>query len=118
MDLSLLLAIQAVVFVIVGTAFLLIPHQYAAPFGMRLDEGSVFFARLVGSAYLAIAVLDWLTREDLVANMDAVILCNLIVNALPGVLHLRAVLTGLHNRLGWGPVVLIAALTLAWAYAW
>jgi hypothetical protein len=118
MEISLLLAIQAVVLLIVGAAFLLIPRQYTAPFGMHLDEGSVFFARLVGSAYLAIGVLDWLTREHLPANLDAVILGNLIVNALPGVLHLRAVLTGLHDRLGWGPVALIAALTIAWVLAW
>ena len=118
MDVSLLLAIQALIFLIVGLAFLLVPRQYVAPFEMRIDEGSVFFARLVGSAYLAIAALDWLSREDPATNMDAVILGNLIVNGLPLVVHLRAVMTGLHNRLGWGPVALIAALTVAWAYAW
>ena len=62
MDLSLLLAIQAFIFLIVGLAFLLVPRQYVAPFEMRIDDGSVFFARLVGSAYLAIAALDWLSR--------------------------------------------------------
>ena len=64
MNESLLLTIQAVVWMVVGLAFIFIPIRWSAPFDFPLDRSGVFFARLAGSVFVGFAVLDWLARDQ------------------------------------------------------
>lgn len=117
MDFGTVALIQAIVWVIVGAAFLLIPRQFVAPFGSPMNATADLLGRLLGSAFLSFAVLCWLGREAGDASAQAaVVFPNLLLNALSAVLHTAAVLRGeAINRLGWGIVGLNAALTIAWA---
>ena len=117
MNESLLLTIQAVVWIVVGLAFIFIPIRWSAPFDFPLDRSGVFFARLAGSLFVGFAVLDWLARDQDPATLGPIIAGNLIANAISVAVHLNAVTTRLHNPLGWGPVALIVALTLGWITA-
>ena len=116
MDVSLLLTVQTVIWLVVGLAFLAVPRLWVAPFGMRLDAGAVFFARLVGSAYLGLAIVTWLGRGAEAGFVDALALANLVTNGASATIHVQAVVTGLHNRIGWGPAALLISLTAAWLW--
>lgn len=117
MNESVLLTLQAVVWLVVGLAFIVIPVRWSEPFDFHLDRSGVFFARLAGSLFVGFAVLDWLARDQDPATLGPIIAGNLIANAISAVVHLNAVTSGLHNVRGWGPVALIVALTVGWIAA-
>lgn len=116
MDFATVGLIQAIVWLVVGTAFVAVPRHWVAPLGTRLDASGEMFGRLLGSAFLGFAVLTWFGREtDDGAAQQAIIWSNLVVNALGAVIHALAALRGeVINARGWGLVGLNGAFAVAW----
>ena len=117
MNFANLVLVQAVVWVVVGAAFLLIPRQWVAPFGTRMDAEATFFGRLLGTSFLSLAVLCWLGRDTGdAAAQQAIAYTNLAANGMGAVLHAIVVIRGeVINARGWALVVLTGALAVAWA---
>ncbi len=117
MDFGTVAFVQAIVWTIVGAAFLAIPRQWVAPFGTQMGVEATFFGRLLGSVFLSLAVLCWLGRETADATaQNAIALANLAANGLPAVLHAIVVIRGeVINARGWGLVALTGVLAVAWA---
>ena len=116
MDFATLALVQAVIWVVVGAAFLAVPRQWVAPFGTRMDVEATFFGRLLGAAFMSLGVLCWFGRDtsDPTAQ-QAIAYANLAVNGLGAVLHAIVVARGqVLNARGWGLVVLNVALAVAW----
>jgi hypothetical protein len=116
-DFATVALIQALVWLVVGAAFLTVPRQWVAPFGTRMDATSDMFGRLLGSAFLGFAVLCWLGREtDDAAAQQAIVWANLVLNGLAAVVHGRAAVRGeVINARGWGLVALTGILAVVWA---
>lgn len=117
MDFPTVALIQAVVWLVVGAAFLAVPRRWVAPFGTRMDATSDMFGRLLGSAFLGFAVLCWFGREAAdTAAQQAIVWSNLVLNGLAAVIHARAVVRGeVLNARGWGLVALTGVFAVVWA---
>lgn len=97
-----------------GLGFVLVPAWLMAPFGVTLDEVSTVFARLFGSALLALAVLlagarrvhePWFRRVMVSAQT--------VYFALSLVVIMLALLARLMNPFGWA-LALLQAVLLVW----
>lgn len=117
MDFGTVALVQAVVWTIVGAAFLVVPRQWVAPFGTRMDDTAEFLGRMLGAAFLGLAVLCWLGRGTAdTAGQDAIAYANLVPNAVGAIVHALVIVRGdVINARGWGLVVLLGALAVAWA---
>lgn len=116
MDFGLLSIVSAVIWLVVGGAFLVIPRQWVAPFEVNLGREGAFIGRLLGAAFLSLAVLDFLGRDtgDDVAQR-AIAFANVVANGLTGALHVADLLgDGVLNAHAWGLVALTTALTVGW----
>lgn len=116
MDYGTLAIVQAVVWLIVGGAFLAIPRQWVAPFEVRMDPESVFFARLLGAAFLSLAVLDFIGKDTTdIVGRQAIAYANIFANGLSAALHVGDLVgKGVLNRRAWGLVALTTMLAVAW----
>ncbi len=116
MDFGAIATIQAVIWLIVGAAFLLVPARWVAPLGVTLGSEGVFVARLLGAAFLSLGVLDWVGREVTEAvAIRAIAYANITANAIQSALHvLDLVRGGVTNSRAWGLVILPAVLAVAW----
>lgn len=116
MDFGALALVQAIIWLIVGGAFLVVPRQWVAPFDVQLGPEGAFVARLLGASFLSLAVLDFFGRDrsDQVAQRP-IVYANIVANGLTGALHVADLLRGgLLNARAWGLVALTAALTAGW----
>lgn len=116
MDFATVALIQAIVWLVVGAAFVAVPRQWVAPLGTRMDATGEMFGRLLGSAFLGFAVLCWWGREtDDGAAQQAIVWANVVLNGLGAVIHALAATRGeVINTRGWGLVALNGASAAAW----
>jgi hypothetical protein len=90
-----------------GLAFLLIPVELLAAFGITLNPGSIVIVRLLGGAFIGVGVMAWLSRHAAPSEgLRAVTLGIAIICALGCLVSLHAVISGASNTLGWVSVVL------------
>ena len=117
MNFGALAIIQAVIWLIVGGAFLVIPRQWVAPFEVQLGRDGAFLGRLLGASFVSLAVLCFFGRDvgDPGAR-QAIAFANIAANGLTGALHVADLVGGggLLNSRAWGLVALTAALTVGW----
>ena len=117
MKLNTFLAIAAVLAVLYGLGFFLIPAQTAGLYGITLDENALFVARYLGSAFLGVAVLTWLARNLTSEEAVKPILLGDFVISLTGLLvAVWDAFAGAGNALIWVTVVIYLFLTLGFGY--
>jgi ABC-type Fe3+-siderophore transport system permease subunit len=110
-----LLTITAVVAILYGLAFLLVPDTINALYGVPSAPHIALYTRFFGSALLGFGVINWFAKDF--RSWDAIrgILTGIVVTtAVGGLIALFAVLTGLSNAMTWTSV-LVYALLLAGA---
>ena len=118
MDFGLLAVAQAVVWLIVGGAFLVVPRQWVAAFEVRLGPEAVLLARLFGAAVLSLAVVDFLGRDATDTAVPAIAFANLTANGLSAILHAADQLGGrVLNARTWGVVALNGVFAILWLLA-
>jgi hypothetical protein len=64
MKLNTLFVINAVVAVLFGLGFILIPSQLLSLYDVDMNEAGIYLARLLGAAFLAFAIISWLVRDS------------------------------------------------------
>ena len=117
MKLSNLFLINAVVAILFGLGFILIPVTVLSWYGVALNEAGLFVASLYGSALITFGLISWLVRN--LASSDtlrAVILSFFIGDAIGFVLSLINQLQGVANSFGWSTVVIYLLLGLGFGY--
>jgi hypothetical protein len=117
MKLNTFLAIAAVLAVIYGLGFFLIPAQTAGLYGIALDVNGQFVARYLGSAFLGVAVLTWMARS--LTSPEAlrpIILGDFVISLTGLVVAIWDAFAGDGNALSWATVVIYLFLTLGFAY--
>jgi hypothetical protein len=117
MKLQTLLAVQAILFALVGLIFLLAPQPFMATYGIELDAGGVGLARLYGATVLMAAVIFWLARSTTGADTRrALVAGGFFGNGLAAVVGLINVLSGAYNATLWVSIALWLLLAAAFAY--
>jgi hypothetical protein len=109
---------KAIVVLIFGVGFVLIPNLLAAVYGMTFDAVAALMARLFGGAFILEAIVLWYARntdrDD--AACRGIILGVVVSNAIGFVVCLLATLAGTWNVLGWLSVALYLVFGAAFAY--
>lgn len=117
MRLNVLFVITAVITLVFGLAFVLVPTQLATLFGVDLNEGGVFIGRLFGAALLGFCVLAWFVRDAEASDTrGAIVLSYFIGDAIGFIVALIAQLANVMNALGWIIVVIYLLLALGFGY--
>jgi len=118
MKLSNWMAAKAIVEVIFGIGFVLMPGTLASMFGMTLDPAGALMAQLFGAAFIFGSMVLWLARFEPASEgaVRAIILAVVVSNAIGFVVTFVATLSGVWNVLGWLPVALYLVFGLAFAY--
>jgi hypothetical protein len=113
MKLNTFLLVSAIVALLFGVGFVLLPGVMFSIYGIEASPASYLGFRLFGSALIAIGVLTWSIRDS--ANWDAVrtlLLSVAIGNAIGLLLVFFATINGTVGAMGW-TAVLIYLLLLA-----
>ena len=117
MKLSTLLTINAIVAVLFGLVFLLIPATAMSWYGIQLSDAGLFTARLFGAALLNFAIISWLVRGSAGSEVVRSIALSFSIGDLIGfIVSLIYQLQGVANSLGWSTVVIYLLLGLAFGY--
>jgi hypothetical protein len=109
---------KAIVEVIFGIGFVLMPKTLGSLFGMTLEPGGALMAQLFGAAFIFGSIVLWLARNtdrDDVANR-AIVIGVVVSNTIGFIVTLIAALSGVWNAMGWLPVALYLVFGLVFAY--
>ena len=117
MNLSLLMTINAIIAAVFGIAFVIVPGQTLAPYGVSADAPFRMVAQLFGAALVGFAVLTWSARKATTSEArKAIVVALFISNGLGFLLSVIGQLQGTPNALGWLNVVLYLLLALGFGY--
>jgi hypothetical protein len=118
MKLKYWMAAKAIVEVIFGIGFVLLPVALGSLFGMTLDPGGALMAQLFGTAFIFGSIVLWLARNLPKSDVGAraIIIAVVVSNTIGFIVTFIASLSGVWNALGWLPVALYLVFGLAFAY--
>lgn len=117
MKLSTYLTISAVISILFGLMFLLIPEQSVSGFGMSITPGVIAFARAMGSMLLGLGVINWLARkESMSPSLRGILWGNLIIQGIQAILNLFDISSGVVGSSAWGGEVIHIVLAAGFAY--
>jgi hypothetical protein len=118
MKVGYLFVIAAVVTLIFGLGFVLLPEQLLSLYGVnKLDPAPMLIARLFGAALLGYGALYWFARDAEASEARRAMLIGGFVTAAVGfVAFLLAQLGGALNGLGWVNVAIYLVLAVGFGY--
>jgi hypothetical protein len=107
--------VHAIVGLIFGLVYLLIPAQFGAAVGWSMADPMAF--RLVGAAVLTFALSSWLAyRAQVWDRVDIVVVMEIVWTVLGTLVTLWALLSGAIPAIGWLNAVILAAFAVAFGY--
>ena len=118
MKLNYCMAAKAVVEIVFGVCFVLVPVRTGSLFGMELTESGILMGQLFGTTFIFGSIVLWLARNvsyDEKAG-QAIITAVVMSNVIGFIVTLMATLSNVLNALGWLPVVLYLVFCLGFAY--
>ncbi len=118
MNLKNLFTIAAVLSLLFGLAFLLMPATALGWYGITLmPAAGILMTRLFAASLLGVAVLAWLARSLGASEArSAIVLGIIVMDTLGFIVSLLAQLGGVANQLGWSTVAIYLLLALGFAY--
>ncbi|MHB1317528.1 MAG: hypothetical protein ACYCYF_02795 [Anaerolineae bacterium] len=117
MKLNVWMAAKAVVCVLFGLWFLLLPQSGLDMFGITAGLGGVYMTRFFGQSLVLLALLLWLCRNSTEPATQLGFRVGMFIGDLIGVVvALIGVLSGLMNGLGWSIVVVYLVFALGFGY--
>jgi hypothetical protein len=117
MKLNNFLMLATIVAAVFGLAFLIVPSQLVAMYGVTLTPATEVIGRVAGSVILGFAIVFWGARNGSGAEVfKAVMTAGLIANGLDALILLHATVTGLLNGLGWLQVLINGGLAIGFWY--
>jgi hypothetical protein len=109
-----LFVVAAVLGVLFGIGFLVVPDVVVGLYGGRLDETGALMARLYGKALISLGVISWLVRDAGDELAGRAVATGAVVNFTAGsILSAFAFVTGISNVLGLANAAAFAALAIA-----
>jgi hypothetical protein len=118
MKLSTLMTIKAVIVVIFGIGFVLMPTTLMSFYGTTLNSGGTMMAQLLGASFIILGILLWLAKNapSSEVTLRALVLAIFVGDTIGFVVALLAQLAGTANALGWSTVVIYLLLALGFGY--
>jgi hypothetical protein len=117
MKLNSFLMLATIVAAVFGLAFLIVPSQLVAMYGVTLTPATEVIGRVAGSVILGFAIVFWGARNGSGAEVfKAAMTAGLIANGLDALILLHATVTGLLNGLGWLQVLINGGLAVGFWY--
>ena len=117
MRLSTVFILNALCNLCFGLALLFFPGWMMGLFGVSLNAGGGYLARMAGAAWLGFAALTWLGRAIPEERLRLAVLHSLFVWFATGILTLLyGQLLGITNFLGWFTILLSAFFLAAYGY--
>jgi len=117
MNLKTLMVIKAVVTLIFGVGFVLIPMTVMSWYGLELGAGGAYMTRLFGAAFIVICLALWLGRKDAgSAALKGLVIGVFIGDVIGFIVSLSVQIKGLVNALGWLTVILYLLLAIGFGY--
>ena len=113
MKVNTLVVVAAVLALLFGLAFFLIPAQFITIYGLKLEPLGQFMARYFGSALLGVAALNWFARNQV---SRVVILADFVLSVAGLVVGFWQAISGLGNSLVWTTVIIYLFLALGFGY--
>jgi hypothetical protein len=117
MRLGLFMTLAAVAALVFGLAFLVAPTNLLALYGITLDAPGQFVARYLGSAFLGIAAVTWLSRALTSGpGLRAILVADFVVSITGLAVAIFDRLYGPGNMLVWSTVVIYLLLSAGFGY--
>jgi len=117
MKIKTLMIINAVISVLFGLAFVIIPERLLLLYGNSVDAPMRYIGQLFGAALIAFAVLTWTARKSPDNEARKAIVLSLFIGYFIGfVVTLIGQLGGVVNSLGWSTVAIYFLFSLGYGY--
>ena len=117
MKLGTVFTVNAIVALLFGLGFVLVPEATLAPYGVTTDQAGIDIARLFGAAVLGYAVLTWSARKsEESAARRAIVLALFLSFSIGLVVTVVNQLSGVANALGWSTVAIYLLFALGYGY--
>ena len=117
MKLKSLFIFNAVVSLLFGLAFVLLPVQALSLYGVTVDAPLKYVGQLYGSALLVFGLVTWLARDAGDSAARSAFILGMFVGSLVGfIISLINQLGGVANALGWLTVVIYLLFTVGYGY--
>lgn len=117
MKLSNLLVINAIIALVYGIAFVLVPATVLSIYGMTPNPGMSLAGQFFGVALIGIGLVTWFARNVAdSAAQRAIILGLLISDAVGVIVAVLGTLSSVMNTVGWSAVGIYLLLALGYAY--
>lgn len=110
------MAAKAIVEIVFGVGFVVLPVELGSIFGLTLDKSGVLMAQLFGVAFIFGCLILWLCKNFPWPEAQKIAIGVVISNAIGAVVTLLACLNGVWNALGWIPFGLFVVFGLGFAY--
>jgi hypothetical protein len=118
MKLSTLILIMAVLSLVWGVGFLVLPVQVWSLYGVALDSGGVYMARELGTVFFMLGVILWISRNDPGSRALRAIATGLFIgNVIGFIVSLIGQFTAGITPLGWLAVAVYLLLALGFGYS-
>jgi len=117
MKLKTWMTVKAIVCIVFGLGFVILPSVVMNLYDVKLGEGGVYMTRLLGQAFILLSLLLWLVRNtDEAATRRAFALAVFVGDLIGFVISLQGQLAGSVNALGWVTVIIYLVLALGFGY--
>ncbi|MBN1317729.1 MAG: hypothetical protein JXA42_19755 [Anaerolineales bacterium] len=116
MKLTNFLAVKAVISLVFGILFALVPAAAMSLYGAVLDPGGILMARFFGACLIGIGLICWLDRNADDNALQGITLALFIADTIGFIAALFGQLSGLMNALGWVNVIIWLLLALGLGY--
>jgi hypothetical protein len=93
--------IIAVLALVHGIGFVLVPEQVAASYGMATSAPTVLMARLFGAALLGLGLIFWSARDGSSESLRAVFIATVVGNTVGLIVVVMGTTAGTLNSMGW-----------------
>jgi hypothetical protein len=117
MKLKTLMVITSIVGLLFGLSFFFAPVWTEASYGVNLDMGGQYIARLLGSVFLGIAVLLWYARNSPNSTTHHAIVVGIFVTMVLGfILSIYDRVVVIENALAWSTFAIYLLLSIGYGY--
>ncbi len=117
MKLKNLLVINAVIALVYGISYQLMPTTVLSLYGVTTGPGEIFMSRLFGAALIGIGLLTWFVRDIQNNETQRAIIHSLLVYCFIAlIVTMHATVTGAMGGVGWTGVGIFLFLTLGYGY--
>ncbi len=117
MKLKTLMIINAIVAIVFGVTFVIVPAQAYSLYDITADEQLIYMGQLFGAALVGFALLTWMARNATDSDARrAIVLALFIADGIGFVVALIGQLSNVVNALGWSTVAIYLLLALGFGY--